>query len=154
MPGNDTVGVVDQQGNVSTVKMPPMKEDFFTDKDRELTAKFIAMDLKSGGEWGPVSSKGPRRLSADPKGNYVWVGDTWSNQVERIDIHTKEVKEYTMLHPWSEPYATAVDRRHMVYINMLGRDAIAKLDPNTGQITEFQLPSRGTETRWIRTDNN
>jgi streptogramin lyase len=154
MPGNDTVGVVDQHGNVSEVKLPRMTEDFFTDKDRELTAKFTAMDLKSGGEWGPVSSKGPRRLAADPKGNYVWVSDTWANQVERIDIHTKEVKEYTMLHRWSEPYSAAVDKNHMVYINMLGRDAFAKLDPNTGQITEFQLPSRGTETRWISTDNN
>ncbi len=154
MPGNDTVGVVDQHGNVSEVKLPPMKENFFTDKDRELTAKFTAMDLKSGGEWGPVSSKGPRRLAADPKGNYVWASDTWANQVERIDIHTKEVKEYTMPHAWSEPYSAAVDRNHMVYINMLGRDAFARLDPNTGQITEFQLPSRGTETRWISTDNN
>jgi streptogramin lyase len=153
-PGNDTVEEVDQKGNVSEVKFPPMKENFFTDKDRDLMAKFFALDLKSGGEWGPVGSKGPRRLSADPKGNYVWVSDTWANQVERIDIHTKEVKEYTMLHPWSQPYAAAVDKNHMVYINLLGRDSFARIDPNSGQITEFQLPSRGTETRWIRTDNN
>ena len=59
-----------------------------------------------------------------------------------------------MPHPWSEPYATAVDKNHMVWINMLGRDAVARFDPKTETFTEFQLPTRGTETRWVAIDDS
>ncbi len=152
-PGNNSVGVVDTHGNVTQVKLPDKKGDYWTDKDRELTAKYIAEDIKVGGEFAPPLDKCPRRLSADPKGNYVWVADTYADMIERIDIHTKEVKEYTVPHRWSEPYSTWVDKNHMVWINMIGRDAIAKFDPNTEQFTEYQLPTRGTETRWVRADD-
>jgi streptogramin lyase len=152
-PGMDSVWVVDLQGHVNEVKFPAKKATYFTDKDRELTAKFIAEDIRVGGEFAGPLTKGPRRLSADPKGNYVWVADTFGDMIERVDIHTNEVKEYPVPHRWSEPYAIHVDRNHIVWINLMGRDAFAKFDPNTEQFTEVQLPTRGTETRWIRADN-
>jgi streptogramin lyase len=152
--GCNAVGVVDRQGIVSRVKFPDKQADYFTDKDRTLTAKFLAEGVNVGSEYAPPLTKGPRRLSADPRGNYVWVADTFSNQIERIDIHTRQVKEYSMPHAWSEPYATAVDKNHMVWINMLGRDAVARFDPATETFTEIQLPTRGTETRWVAVDNS
>lgn len=152
-PGIDIVGYVDQAGHVGQVKLPARKGDYFTDKDRELNAKFVSENLKSGGEFAGVLAKGSRRLAADPKGNYVWVADTFGDQIERIDIHTKEVKEYTVPYEWSEPYAVSVDKNHMVWVNLLGSDAVTRFDPNTEKFTDFQLPTRGTESRWIISDN-
>ena len=41
----------------------------------------------------------------------------------------------------------------MVYTNVTNDDAVAKLDPKTGQWTVYKLPSRGGEQRHIALDD-
>ncbi len=53
----------------------------------------------------------------------------------------------------SHPYATAVDRNHMVWTNLSSDDAVAKLDPSTGEYTLYRLPSVGTELRHVAVDD-
>ncbi|OFV95495.1 MAG: hypothetical protein A3H28_15815 [Acidobacteria bacterium RIFCSPLOWO2_02_FULL_61_28] len=148
-PGIDTLMVVDTAGNISEVVLPPLKTDLANDKDREV----MASQRLAANSATPLQ-KGPRRMWADPKGNYVWVAEYFADQLARIDIHTKEVKEYPLPHRWSQPYALNVDKNHNVWINMLNRDAIAKFDPKTERFTEYQLPTRGTEIRHIVPDNS
>jgi len=148
-PGLDTLMVVDTAGNISEVVLPPLKSDLANDKDREV----MASQRLSANSATPLQ-KGPRRMWADPKGNWVWVAEYFADQLARIDIHTKEVKEYPLPHRWSQPYALNVDKNHNVWVNMLNRDAIAKFDPKTERFTEYQLPTRGTEIRHIVPDNS
>jgi streptogramin lyase len=71
----------------------------------------------------------------------------------RIDIKTNQTKEYPLPHAYSQPYATAVDKNGVVWINTINLDRIVRFDPKTERFTEFQLPTRGTEVRHIQVDN-
>ena len=114
------------------------------DKDREVAATQKLMPNNST----PLQ-KGPRRMWADPKGNTVWVTEYFADQLARIDIHTKEVKEYPMPHRWSQPYAVNVDKNHNVWVTMQSSDQIFKLDAKTGKWTQYNWPTIGTNTRHI-----
>ncbi len=153
-PGIDTIGVVDASGKVSEVVLPPSKSELGNDRDRELISAMWVGPNRFGPNNATPFQKGPRRLWADPKGNYVWVAEFFGDQLARIDIHTREVKEYPFPHRYSQPYAINVDKNHNVWIDMLDQDRVAKFDPTTEQFTEYQMPTRGTESRHILPDNS
>ena len=46
-----------------------------------------------------------------------------------------------------QPYQISVDKGHNVWTNLWSSDLVAKYDPNAGNWTLFDLPTRGTETR-------
>jgi streptogramin lyase len=150
-PGYDTVWMIDQKNNnkVTTLTVPPLKVNLANDRDKELSATVRHSEAGST----PIQ-KGPRRMTADPNGNYLWIAEYFSDQLLRIDIHTKEMKEYDLPYRFSQPYTTNVDREHNVWINMLDRDAVAKFNPSTEQFTEIQMPTRGTEIRQTAPDDS
>lgn len=148
-PGLNRLVVVDTDGKVSEVNVPAQRGEVANDKDRQ-----IASTLKSGANAGTPLLKAPRRLAADPNGDYMWVAEYTVDQLARIDIHTKEVKEYPLPHRFTQPYGTVVDKNHMVWIALMNTDRIAKFDPSTERFTEYTLPTRGTEARFITVDNN
>ena len=76
-----------------------------------------------------------------------------ADQLARIDINTKEVKEYPLPHRYTQPYSVVVDKNHMVWIAVMTTDRVARLDPTTERYTEYTLPTRGTEARFISVDN-
>ena len=155
-PGLDRLEVVDKMGKIGEVKLPPRKGNFYNDKDREITAKLLVNSTQHdvGANTSTPLQEGPRRMGADPKGEirHGWASFLAINRA-RIDIRTRQVKEYPMPHRFSQPYSVSVDKNHMVWFNMLDRDAIGRFDPKTEQFTEFQMPTRGTEIRQITTDN-
>ena len=48
-----------------------------------------------------------------------------------------------------QPYHVAVDSRHNAWLNIWTSDVIMKFDPASNQWTTFDLPTRGTEARYI-----
>ena len=48
-----------------------------------------------------------------------------------------------------QPYEVAIDKDHNVWTNMWSTDLIGKYDQCTGKWTLFDLPNRGSETRYI-----
>ena len=148
-PGLNRIVIVDTTGKVSEVILQPWQEDLSNEKDRQL-----ASTLRSGANSGTPSLKAPRRLRADPNGDYVWVAEYTVDQLARIDINMKVVKEYPLPHRFTQPYDTAVDKNHMVWIALMNTDRIAKFDPSTERLTEYLLPTRGTEARFITVDNS
>jgi streptogramin lyase len=146
--GIDRVIEVFPTGEIGVVTLPALKDNLGNDRDRELTA---TVDMGANNTT-PIQ-RGPRRLSADPNSDYIWVGEYMSDELARIDIKTHEVKEYQMA-KYSRPYATVVDKNHVVWISLMNTDRVAKFDPATEQFTEYLLPTRGTEARFISVDNN
>ena len=141
-------------GEVSEVHMRPPwtldEEQLLTPADREFFHRIGALRF-SGNVYNP-GSQAPRRLFADPNGDSVWVANWWGHNLAKIDINTFETTYYRL--PLnSHPYATAVDRNHMVWTNLSSDDAVAKLDPDTGRYSIYKLPSVGTELRHIAVDN-
>ncbi len=67
-----------------------------------------------------------------------------------INIHTKEVTLVPLPNPEAhQPYQVAVDKNHNVWTNLWSTDKVAKYNPATQQWTLFDLPNRGTESRYI-----
>src|SRR5579885_1024246 len=128
----------------------PGWDENVTERDREL---FKA----AGADWNsaPLWAQGPRRLAADKKGNVVWVADWWGDNLAKIDIKTNKVMGYYQ-YPgagYAGVYSTVVDKNGMVWLNLMNADRVARFDPKTEKWTTFQLPSLGTETRFIAVDN-
>jgi streptogramin lyase len=83
----------------------------------------------------------------------MWVALNKSDALARIDIRTKQVKEYN-LPPGSAPYAATVDKNGMVWVPPQNADRMYRFDPRLEQFTEYQLPTRGTDLRHVTVDNS
>ena len=70
-----------------------------------------------------------------------------------IDITTNEATYHQIPTPYSTIYDTVVDKDGMVWANMMQTDRVARYDPKTKTWVEFQLPTRGAETRYLAVDN-
>ena len=141
-------------GEVAEVPMRPPgaldREQLLTPEDRDFFHRIGAMRF-SGSVYNP-GGQAPRRLAADPAGDTVWVANWWGSNLAKIDIHTLEATYYH-LPIGAHPYATVVDRNHMVWTNLSSDDAVAKFNPDTEQYTIYKLPSLGAELRHIAVDN-
>jgi len=84
----------------------------------------------------------PRRVAAAPDGS-LWVTLYGVGRIAHIDpAAAKVVKEYEM--PAGErggPYAITVDGAGRVLASEINKDTMAMLDPKTGQMQVFMLPS-------------
>ena len=92
-------------------------------------------------------------MGTDKNADVVWVGNSWGGNLARIDTKTGAVSYVPMPDPNSQqPYQIAVDSTHAAWTNMWTTDRVARYSPATGQWTFFDLPSRGTEARYISVD--
>ena len=71
------------------------------------------------------------------------------NNVARINIHSLEVKYYTVD---GNPYFVTVDKDSNVWTNLFSDAKVARLNPRTEQWTYYTLPSR-CESRNISVDD-
>lgn len=95
-------------------------------------------------------SQGPRRLGADKNGDFVWIGDSFGGTLAKVNVNTNEMTLVPLPNPDAQqPYQVAVDSGHNVWTNLWSTDQIAKYDPAAGKWTIFELPTRGTESRYI-----
>jgi streptogramin lyase len=101
-------------------------------------------------ETGMPWAEGPRRMGADKTGDFVWVCDWWGGNLAKIDIRTLKATLVPLPRPDAQqPYQAAVDSHHNVWTNLMNADEVLKLDPQTSQWTEYQLPTLGAETRYF-----
>jgi streptogramin lyase len=99
--------------------------------------------------------QGPRRMAADKNGDYVWVCDFWGGTMAKIDIRTQKSTLVPLPNPdTQQPYQAAVDSNHNAWTNLMNTDQVLKYDVKTGKWTQFQLPSLGTETRYMSIDEH
>jgi hypothetical protein len=48
-----------------------------------------------------------------------------------------------------QPYQIAVDNTHSAWLNIWSSDVVLKYEPSSGKWTTFDLPTRGTEARYV-----
>lgn len=127
----------------------PAAEQFkkgLTAEEQALYATFSPPDFNTVLPW----AQGPRRMGSDKNGNTVWVGDSWGGNFARIDIDTMEQTYVPLPNPQTmQPYHVTVDSRQGVWTNLWTADQIIRLDPATNTWTTFDLPTHGSETRYI-----
>ena len=146
--GADKLMVVNSKnGEVGEVTVPP--QPGASAKDVE-----IGKQNGSSGNAAPLYFNGPRRLGGDPKSEYVWVALYWPGKLARINIRSREIKEYQLPSRYSHPYDTQVDKNGMVWINQMNGDRLTKFNPRAEKFTDYPLPSVGSETRHISIDDS
>ena len=152
--GQMAIGIVGRSdiitGTSGEVRLTPVpgKREYTTDTDR-------AFYETAESSWSTTYpwSQGPRRLGADRDGKSVWVAASWGDSMVEIDIKTSQVTYHPTPTPYSTIYDTVVDKDGMVWANMLQSDRVARFDPKTKTWVEYQLPTRGGETRYVAVDN-
>jgi len=118
-------------------------------------------DVKTGqaasipGVWVQPSIKGIandtlglRRMGADKNGNFVYVADSYANQMTRIDVNTNQVTKITVPAGF-QPYHLTVDKDHNVWFNDAWADSVMRYNPTTQTFTRFDSPQRGSEYRYM-----
>ena len=70
-----------------------------------------------------------------------------------FDTKSTEFKEWKLPMPWAAPYDVAVDKNGNAWTGSMLNDRITRLDPKTGQFTEYLLP-RQTNVRRVFVDNS
>jgi len=147
-----TQDLVDQgdarSGKSAEIKLQPDEKamDNLTDGERQMYAKFQPPDFNTPFPW----AQGPRRLGTDKNGDYVYVGDSFGGNLARININTKETSYLPLPNPEvDQPYHVVVDSHHDVWTNLWSTDQVAKYDPSAKKWTLYDLPTRGTETRFV-----
>jgi streptogramin lyase len=148
-PGLDIVGIADfGTKKVSEIRLPPRPgtDEISTEEDRSFYQRAASSFTTS-----ILPAQGPRRMTA--KSDYVWWSNWFGQSIARASIRTHDVKYYAAP-PNLSPYDVVVDRNGMVWVALPNDDRVAKLDPETQDWTLYNLPSRGTNTRFITVDNH
>ena len=142
----DIVGHSDiETGKSLEVRVPPV-----SGQKQLYTPEQLRLFSMSGSEYHNALpwAAGPRRMSADKAGDYVWVCDFWGGSLAKIDIRTQKLTLVPLPSPdTQQPYQSAVDSNHNVWANLMNGDEIMKFDLKTSQWTAYPLPTLGAETR-------
>lgn len=147
-PGMEAVGWVEPKtGRTGHVRFEPLIMPGLTEKDRTVV---VGMDM------GPPNGRGPRRLGSGGRsgGNFMWVALNKSDELAKIDIRTKQLVKAYPLPQGSAPYFVTVDKNGNVWVPPMNADRIFKFDPRTEQVTEFHLPTRGTDIKHLSVDDS
>jgi hypothetical protein len=135
-------------GQSSELKLPRvvLDKDLVSDEQRAFYEKYAPADFNQPVPW----NEGPRRMGSDKNGDVLWVGNSWGGSLAKIDIHTMETSMVPLPGPGvMQPYHVAVDSGHNAWLNIWTSDVIMKFDPAANKWTTFDLPTRGTEARYI-----
>src|SRR6266550_4909778 len=148
-PGLDIVGVADfTNKNVSEIRLParPGIEEVSTEDDRKFNSSAPSTFTTS-----ILPAEGPRRMAS--QGDYVWWSNWFGQSISRANIRTHQVEYFNAPIPNGSPYAMIADKNGMLWVAFPNDDRVAKLDPESRQWTVYNLPSHGTNTRFITVDN-
>jgi streptogramin lyase len=130
------------------VKLAPVesRKAGVTPEEMKVYDKLNPTDFNMTWPW----AQGPRRMGADKVDNVIWVGDSWGGNYARINPKTLETTYVPLPNPVTQqPYHITVDSKHGAWTNLWTADQIIKLDPKTNQWTTYDLPTLGTESRYI-----
>lgn len=100
----------------------------------------------------PTPDADPHRLTVDGSDN-IWYGDWEGAKIGYFDTAAGKITEYPALTPWSRVYNAVGDHvRKVGYAVPHVSDLVLRVDANTGQVSEYPLPSRGHAVRNVDID--
>jgi virginiamycin B lyase len=96
----------------------------------------------------PIKNSRPRRGRVDGQ-NRLWLAEYGGNAVGLFDPKTAAIKEYQLPTKWGAPYDVVPNTNaSQVWTGSMLNDRVARLDTESGQITEYLLP-RPTNIRRV-----
>jgi len=104
----------------------------------------IGIDAKTGEAkfWQvPTPRSSPRRGRMDAQDRF-WFAEYTGDKIGMLDTRTEKFQEWPMLRKYTTPYAvSAPDRNGYVYATSNMSERLIRLDPKTGEIVEYQMPT-------------
>ena len=100
----------------------------------------------------PTLNSGVRRLHMDPE-DRLWFGENYAFKIGMFDTKTKQFKEWDDPTPWDSPYDVVRDKAGFVWTGGWTTDLATRLDPNTGEIAQYLLPTFDVNIRRVEVDN-
>ncbi len=104
----------------------------------------IGIDAKTGEAkfWQvPTPRSSPRRGRMDAQDRF-WFAEYTGDKVGMFDTRNEKFQEWPMLRKYTTPYAvSAPDKNGYVYATSNMAERLMRLDPKTGEIVEYQIPT-------------
>ena len=143
----DTVGVGDgKYGTSKELKLPPVEA-----VKARMSADDIAFYEANGAPdfSNPAPyAQGPRRMGTDKNDDVLYVGNSWAGTLAKINTRTGETSTIP-LPALRKPYQVAVDSNHNAWLNIWMTDQVLRYDPKANSFTAFDIPTRGSEARYV-----
>ena len=135
-------------GKSSELKLPRVLLDKETirEADRSLLRVVRGAGLQRAGAVEPGSAAHGHR-----QGRRRSLGRQFLGRQPRQDQHrTMETSFVPLPGPGvMQPYHIAVDKQHNAWLKIWSSDVVMRYDPNANQWATFDLPTRGTEARYV-----
>ena len=104
----------------------------------------IGIDAKTGEAkffQVPTPRASPRRGRMDPEDRF-WFAEFTGDKIGMFDTRTEKFQEWPAPRKYTTPYAvSAPDKNGYVYATSNMSERLMRLDPKTGEIVEYQMPT-------------
>ena len=132
--------IVDLQDNVWFTGGSAGTRDTILKKFNRETEQFSEVVIKktdggSGGLYG---------VTVDPGTGYLWYAGIGINEVGYVNPATNEVTHFPMLSANSAPRRIKIDSKGIAWVNQTNTNKLARIDPETGTVTEYDIPGAST----------
>jgi streptogramin lyase len=87
----------------------------------------------------PTAHSAPRRGMMDAQGR-LWFGENRGNKIGMFDTKTQKFQEWDSSAPEYFPYDVTADKNGDAWAVSEFSDSVLRLNPQTGQITEYPMP--------------
>jgi streptogramin lyase len=143
----DTVGIGDgKYGTSKEMKLPPVTavRDRLSAQDIAFYDSVGAPDFSNPAPF----AQGPRRMGTDKNDDVLYVGNSWAGTLAKVNTRTQETTTIP-LPALRKPYHVAVDSQHNAWLNIWMTDQVLRYDPRANSFTAFDIPTRGSEVRYV-----
>ena len=152
-------------GQVTTVELPgsPTDQPYGIASDSKGVVWYTKYTQNTMGYYNPATGEkkewalsrehsGPHRMHIDNKDN-LWIPLSGYGTVLRYNTQDGSQKEFALPDADTFPYASRYDARSdRVWVTGNGGNAIYALDPNTGKVKTFRVPSMLSYGRMVSID--
>ncbi|MGH9786251.1 MAG: carboxypeptidase regulatory-like domain-containing protein [Terriglobia bacterium] len=102
----------------------------------------------------PTPDSGPRRIQLDGDA-YLWFGEWFGGKIGRLDIKAGTITEHSVSVPFAAFYEAGTDpKNHHGWAFDWRSDRLMRVDPATGAVTEYPMPTRDVESRRTAVDTS
>ena len=82
-----------------------------------------------------------------------WFGEYTADRIGMFDAKSSKIQEYETGIKWSSPYTSSIpDAKGRVYSPSNTSDRVFQLDPKTGKVVAFLMPTRDFDSKQVSID--
>ena len=137
--------------SVYGIKADSKNNLFFMDFSSEFIGRIDAKTGQTTFFKTPTPNSNPRRGYMDPQ-DRLWFTEYRAEKIAMFDTKTERFTEWS-LPAYSWPYDVMPDKNGELWTAGMSDDRVTRVDPKSGQSTQYQLPSR-TNVRRVWIDNS